>query len=161
MKSQEFITEFRGAVMNILRRELPDWPDYVIKDWIGARIKSPQDLENKIDYVREVAEMVHPNSWKLVQKMPLTLNMLDDSTKTRMKMRKFGDANPFKVPKDRERLEQSMDLVKSKGMENLPPIIMLQHANGLELVEGWHRIMAAFRLHPEGFRINAWIGVAT
>lgn len=91
MKSQEFITEFRGAVMNILRRELPD-----------------QEQE-----------------------------------------------------KDRARLKHAIELVKSKGMENLPPIIMLQHANGLELVEGWHRIMAAFRLHPEGFRINAWIGVAT
>lgn len=36
MRAQEFITEARGAVMDILRRELPGWPDYVINAWIGA-----------------------------------------------------------------------------------------------------------------------------
>jgi hypothetical protein len=36
MKSQEFITESRGGVIDILRRELPDWPDYVINAWIGV-----------------------------------------------------------------------------------------------------------------------------
>jgi len=35
MKSQEFITEFRGAVMNILRRELPDQEQE--KDRVVAR----------------------------------------------------------------------------------------------------------------------------
>jgi hypothetical protein len=147
--------------MDILRQELPGWPDYVIKDWLYAKIKSPQDLENKMNHVREVAKMVQPNSWRLVQKMPLTFNMLDDSTKTRMKTRRFGDANPFMVPNDRERFEQALELVKAKGMENLPPIIMLKTSSGLELVEGWHRTMAAFRLNPKMFRVNAWIGEAT
>jgi hypothetical protein len=45
-------------------------------------------------------------------------------------------------------------------MENLPPVTMIQHSNGLELCEGWHRTMAAFRLNPEGFYVNAWIGQA-
>ena len=51
-----------------------------------------------------------------------------------------------------------MRLVQEKGIENLPPVIMLQGPKGLELTEGWHRTMAAFRQHPDGFRINAWIG---
>lgn len=155
------IAEAREGVMDILRRELPDWPDYVIKDWIGARIKDQEDLKNTLGWVRELRQQVRPNSWRQVQKMPLTFDMLNPKTRYFMKTkRQFGDRNPFMIPRDSERLEQAMELVKSKGMENLPPVIMLQHANGLELSEGWHRTMAAFRLHPEGFRINAWIGAA-
>jgi hypothetical protein len=65
------------------------------------------------------------------------------------------------IPRDRERLEQAIELVKTKGMENLPPVIMLRQPDGLELVEGWHRTMAAFRLYPKGFSVNAWIGDAS
>ena len=82
MRAQEFISEVQRGVLDILRDELPDWPDYVLKDMVIAKIKSPQDLEMKLDHVRELATMV----------------------------------------------------------------------------ERWHRTMAAFRLHPEGFRVNAWIG---
>lgn len=155
----ETVTEAREGVMEILRRELPDWPDYVIKDWIYQKIQSPIDLEGKLNHVREIAKMVQPNSWRLHRKMPITFDMLSNKTRYFMKTkRQFGERNPFMVARDRERLEDAIRLVREKGMENLPPVIMLQHPDGLELVEGWHRMMAAFRQHPEGFRVNAWIG---
>ncbi len=160
MRAGEFITEVPSGTMDLLRQELPGWPDYVIKDWLYSKIASPADLQDKIHHVREVAKMVKPDSWRLVQKMPLTFNMLDSNTQERLKKRKFGDANPFLVPNDRERFEHALELVKTKGMENLPPIIMLRTSGGLELVEGWHRTLAAFRLHPKMFRVNAWIGDA-
>jgi GNAT superfamily N-acetyltransferase len=153
------VTEARRPVMDILRRELPGWPDYVIKDWIYQKIQSPIDLEGKLNHVREIAKMVQPNSWRLHQKMPITFDMLSNKTRYFMKTkRQFGERNPFMVPRDRERLEDAIRLVREKGMENLPPVIMLQQPDGLELVEGWHRTMAAFRQHPEGFQVNAWIG---
>jgi hypothetical protein len=150
-----------GVMRNVLRRELPSWPDYVIKDWISSRVKNEEDLKNLIGWIRELNKTVQPNSWKLHQKMFLTFDMLNARSRYFMKIKRaFGDKNPFLIPRDRERLESATELVKTKGMENLPPVIMLQHANGLELCEGWHRTMAAFRLHPEGFYINAWIGQA-
>ena len=158
MRARDFITEVPQGVMNILRDELPGWPDYVIKDMVYNKIKSPDDLEMKLDHVRELAQ--EAESWRLVQRMPLTFNMLDPDTQNRMKQRKFGDLNPFKIPRDRERFEHALELVKTKGMENLPPVIFRQTPNGLELWEGWHRTMAAFRLHPKMFRVNAWIGSA-
>ena len=158
MRARDFITEVPQGVMNILRDELPGWPDYVIKDMVYNKIKSPGDLEMKLDHVRELAQ--EAESWRLVQRMPLTFNMLDPDTQNRMKQRKFGDLNPFKIPRDRERFEHALELVKTKGMENLPPVIFRQTPNGLELWEGWHRTMAAFRLHPKMFRVNAWIGSA-
>jgi len=157
MRAQQFITEVQRGVMDILRDELPGWPDYVLKDMVISKIKSPQDLEMKLDHVRELATMAE--RWQLIQKMPLTFDMLDAETRYRMKIKRdFGNKNPFMIPKDRERLEHALELVKDKGMENLPPIILLKTDQGLGLWEGWHRTMAAFRLHPEGFRVNAWIG---
>ncbi len=156
MRAQDFVTEYRQGPMELLRRELPGWPDYVIKDMIYKKINTPGDLTDKIEHVRELAK--EARSWRLVQKMLLTFDMLDSDTQSRMKQRKFGDANPFKVPNDRDRFEHALALVKEKGMENLPPVIFRQTAQGLELWEGWHRTMAAFRVNPKGFRINAWIG---
>jgi hypothetical protein len=155
MRASEFITEVPQGVMNILRQELPGWPDYVIKDMVYSKIRNPNDLDEKLEHVRHLAQ--EAGSWRLVQKMPLTFDMLDPDTQRRMKERKFGDANPFKVPNDRERFEHALELVKTKGMENLPPVIFKQTADGLELWEGWHRTLAAFRLHPKMFRVNAWI----
>jgi hypothetical protein len=152
----EQLQEYRQGPMELLRKELPGWPDYVIKDMIYKKINTPGDLANKIEHVRELAK--EARSWRLVQKMPLTFDMLDSDTQSRMKQRKFGDANPFKVPNDRDRFEHALRLVQEKSIENLPPVIFRQTPQGLELWEGWHRTMAAFRLNPKGFKINAWIG---
>jgi hypothetical protein len=161
VREQGMVEAREGVMRNVLRRELPSWPDYVIKDWISSRVKNEEDLKNLIGWIRELNKTVQPNSWKLHQKMFLTFDMLNARSRYFMKIKRaFGDKNPFLIPRDRERLESAMELVKTKGMENLPPVIMLQHANGLELCEGWHRTMAAFRLHPEGFYINAWVGQA-
>jgi hypothetical protein len=156
MRAGEFVAEVAKGVMDILRDELPGWPDYVIKDMVYSKIRNPDDLEMKLDHVRELSQQV--GSWRLVQQMPLTFDQLDPDTRYRMKVKRdFGNKNPFLIPNDRERLERAIELVRTQGIENLPPVIFLQTDKGLELWEGWHRTMAAFREHPKGFRINAWI----
>jgi hypothetical protein len=113
----------------------------------------PPDLE----HIRFLKSKV--KSWKFQAKMPLTFQMLVADTKKKMKDdRQFGKLNPFSVPDDKRRNEKTETLVKEKGMENLAPIIMIKHPDGFELYEGWHRTMAAFRVHPDGFKVNAWIG---
>lgn len=156
MRAGEFITEVPQGIMNILRDELSGWPDYVIKDMVYNKIKSPDDLDSKLDHVRELSQQV--GNWRLAKQMPLTFDMLDPTTRYRMKTKRdFGNRNPFLIPNDQERLDRAIELVRTQGIENLPPVIFLQTANGLELWEGWHRTMAAFREHPGGFRINAWV----
>ena len=170
MRATEFIVEGvsegllearEGTMREIIRKILPTWPEYVIKDWISSRIKNQEDLKNLTGWLVDLNKMVEPNSWKLHQKMFLTFDMLNPRTRYSMKTkRQFGARNPFLIPRDEERNANAEQLVKTKGMENLPPVTMIQHSNGLELCEGWHRTMAAFRLHPEGFHVNAWIGQA-
>ena len=170
MRATEFIVEGvsegllearEGTMREIIRKTLPTWPEYVIKDWISSRVKNQEDLKNLTGWLVDLNKMVEPNSWKLHQKMFLTFDMLNPRTRYSMKTkRQFGARNPFLIPRDEERNANAEQLVKTKGMENLPPVTMIQHSNGLELCEGWHRTMAAFRLHPEGFYVNAWIGQA-
>ena len=170
MRATEFIVEGvsegllearEGTMREIIRKILPTWPEYVIKDWISSRIKNQEDLKNLTGWLVDLNKMVEPNSCKLHQKMFLTFDMLNPRTRYSMKTkRQFGARNPFLIPRDEERNANAEQLVKTKGMENLPPVTMIQHSNGLELCEGWHRTMAAFRLHPEGFYVNAWIGQA-
>ena len=170
MRATEFIVEGvsegllearEGTMREIIRKILPTWPEYVIKDWISSRIKNQEDLKNLTGWLVDLNKMVEPNSWKLHQKMFLTFDMLNPRTRYSMKTkRQFGARNPFLIPRDEERNANAEQLVKTKGMENLPPVTMIQHSNGLELCEGWHRTMAAFRLHPEGFYVNVWIGQA-
>jgi hypothetical protein len=157
MRATEFLLEATGGIMNILRRELPGWPDYIIKDMVYTTINNQKDLEEKIEHVRWLATQI--SSWKFYPKMPLTFDMLSQDTQKKMKVdRNFGSKNPFGVVNDEQRSATADTIVGSKGMENLPPVIMVKEADGLDLWEGWHRTMAAFRSHPEGFKINAWIG---
>ena len=159
MKASEFIVEYRGGVMQTLRKELPGWPDYIIKDMVYCKLNSEADLAGKIEHVKWLATVV--SSWKFYPKMKLTFDMLSADTQKGMKVyRNFGEKNPDNVPNDVERSKNAEEIVKLKGMENLPPVIMLKQADGLELWEGWHRTMAAFRLSPNGFYINAWVGIS-
>ena len=82
MRAGEFVAEVAKGVMDILRDELPGWPDYVIKDMVYSKIRNPDDLEMKLDHVRELSQQV--GSWRLVQQMPLTFDQLDPDTRYRM-----------------------------------------------------------------------------
>lgn len=155
----ESLHEARKPIMDILRRELPGWPDYVIKDMLYIKISTPGDLESKLAHVRSLAKEV--KSWKLHRGMFLTFDMLDSETQHRMKVkREFGRKVPTDWPlsQEKERNVNAERIVKAKDMGNLPPIIMVKNSGGLDLWEGWHRTMAAFRLFPRGFKVNAWIG---
>jgi hypothetical protein len=158
IRGYDDITEAREGVMRLIKKIVPDWPDYVIKDMLYLKIESPEVLADKIHHVRALASEIKPGSWRLHQKMPITFDMLSPKTRYQMKTkRQFGARNPFLVPRDTERSEDAEAVIRAKGIENLPPVIMIKTPQGLELWEGWHRTMAAFRLHPKGFKINAWI----
>ena len=157
MRLKEFVTESRDGVMRLLKSELPTWPEYVIKDMVYTGLENEKDMAEKIEHIRQLGAAV--SFWKFYSKMPITFDMLSKDTQYQMRVKRcFGAKNPYRVPNDKARNTLADTIVKNKGMENLPPVIMIKQADGLELWEGWHRTMAAFRLQPEGFRINAWIG---
>lgn len=158
IKLMDIISEVRQGVMRTLSKELVGWPEYVIRDMVYSRIESEKDLVDKLEIIRDLNDQVKGDTWKLHNKMMLKYDMLADRTKEFMEKREFGSKNPFLVPRDKERSDNAERAIREKGIENLPPIIMFRDTGGkLELVEGWHRTMAAFRLYPDGFKVNAWI----
>lgn len=159
MKSSEFITEYRKGPMRQFRKTLPGWPEYVIRDMVYKKIANSDDLKTLESWLLEKAKQIQ--YWEFERDMILNMSMISPATKSMMRSREFGDKNIWNIDKDEERMINAYDIVKQKGMENLPPIIMIKTPAGYDLWEGWHRTMAAFKLHPGGFKVNAYIGYPT
>lgn len=159
MRADEFITEYRKGPMRQIRQQMPGWPEYVIKDMIYKKIKNSEDLKTHQNWFLEKAQQIE--NWEFERGMMLNMSMMSPATKSMMRTREFGDKNIWNINKDEERMINAYDIVKQKGMENLPPIIMIKTPAGYDLWEGWHRTMAAFKLYPGGFKVNAYIGYPT
>ncbi len=159
MRAIEFLKEYRKGPMRTVRKALPGWPEYVLKDMIYRKLANSEDLKSHIGWLKDkVKEIDH---WEFERGMMLNMSMMSPATKSSMRSREFGDKNIWNIDKDEERMINAYDIVKQKSMENLPPIIMVKTAAGYDLWEGWHRTMAAFKLYPGGFRVNAYIGYPT
>jgi GNAT superfamily N-acetyltransferase len=152
--------EAREGVMQLIRQYLPGWPDYVIKDWLAHKVdgrKSLEDMKTDLKWLHNYVV-----NWKFYPKMPLTMDMMNPDTRYRIKIkRNYGRKNPWNIPDDEKRMTKAHQLVRDKGMENLPPILLTKTPQGFELMEGWHRTMAAFEQalanNPNGIVVNAWI----
>lgn len=156
MRAIEFLKEYRKGLMRQIRQNMPGWPEYVIRDMIYRKIANSEDLKRHEGWYLEKAKEI--SKWDFEQGMMLNMSMMSPATKSMMRDREFGDKNIWHIDKDEERMINAYDIVKQKGMENLPPIIMIKTPQGYDLWEGWHRTMAAFKLHPGGFKVNAYIG---
>jgi len=93
-------------------------------------------------------------------------NFTKENLKT-MIQRKFGNANPNKVPDDEKRTEYQQKLAKKLKPGTNEPVIMLNNGRELKLLEGWHRTMAILSLGNNGetdprnwnkIKIKAYVG---
>jgi hypothetical protein len=160
MRATEFITEYRKGPMRAIKQMAPHYPDYVIRDMLYRKIQNSNDLISQKGYIEEKAKQI--DHWEFERNMFLNFSMLSPATKDAIKnTRQFGDKNPWKIDKDEERMINAYDIVQQKGMENLPPIILVKTPRGYDLWEGWHRTMAALKLSPGGIKVNAYIGYPT
>jgi len=146
----------RSGLFKRFKQELPGWPDYVITDMIYTKIDNVSDFNGKMELIQELRDQI--KSWNLHQNVKLTFDMLDGDTQRMMKERKFGSLQHKDIPNDLERSEAAEKVIKTKQLQNMPPVIMVKRMDGYDLWEGWHRTMAAFRLSPDGIIVNAWIG---
>ena len=81
--------------------------------------------------------------------------------------RKFGDANPGKVPDEEKRVKLQRRLAKELKPGKNEPVIVLDNSSKLKLVEGWHRTMAILGLGNNGdddplkwddVELRMWVG---
>lgn len=144
------------GLWNWYKQQLPDWPDYVIKDFVFAKLKSVNDMKDKKEWIDHIKKMLYNVKWKF-EKINLTFDSFTEDTKTIMKKRDMGKSNPSQVPNDTERHQTQAALLQKRGISK-QPIIVIKKSDGYDLWEGWHRTLQYLNAFPNGYICPAWVG---
>ena len=165
MRAQEFIVEYRDRLLQYVKSLLPTWPDYVLKDWLvpnkGDFSNLPDtELKNGIMEKIKLAGLAVDTKWQLVPNMKFSMDMWEPTTKQRLIGRAGGHSDMgLDVPKDKERHATQAALAQQQGGIRKEPVILMKTAQGYELIEGWHRTIQHFAMHPQGYVGPAWVAV--
>jgi hypothetical protein len=151
MKFLGVITEIREKAIAHLKKLAPNWPEYVLRDFVDGNYK------NYLDEAQEVLEKwskkqgyrnIQEVEWKF-EMLDLTVDSFDRGTVNIMKEHEFGKLNP---PRPLRRLEE--------GQPNKKPIILIRHLDGkYELIEGLDRTMRSLILWPKGYQQTAYVAI--
>jgi hypothetical protein len=150
------ITEVRKGWYNLLREKLPNFPEYVLKDWIYRKVDDYKDYELFLNWVDEFLVDIE---WEYEKNFPMTMDIFTDNTKNQLEVR-MGGTIISHVEKDSERHEKQKEILQSKGISEEPIILFRTKDGKYELGEGWHRTTQTFIQHPDGFiQPNVYIGL--
>lgn len=156
------LNETREGAWKWLKSKLPDWPDYVLRDWIYNLVKG--DFEKGQDPTFELWKMFQAENmsadtqWVYVPNQKFTMDMWNDWTVDRLTKRAGGKSHPdIGVTRDQERHAMQKQIMTQQGGVRTEPVIMKETKNGYELIEGWHRTIQHFAAHPTGYTAPAWI----
>jgi hypothetical protein len=170
MRAQEFIVEYRDRLLQYVKSLLPTWPDYVLKDWMvpnkGDFSNLSHDaLKKGILEKLQLAGLSVDTKWQLVPNMKFSMDMWEPKTKQRLTARAGGKPSEL-VPstmhpsmKDAERHATQAQLAQQQGGVRKEPVIIMKTANGYELIEGWHRTIQHFAMHPQGYTGPAYVAI--
>jgi hypothetical protein len=161
----------------ILNNVFRNMPKYVFDDFVMSpngffqqelnRILKDDPGADEEDIAFEFEDWVDIK-WKL-KVLEVNPNNFTKENLKKMIQRKFGNANPNKVPDDEERTEYQQKLAKKLKPGTNEPVIILSKGNELKLLEGWHRTMAILSLGNRGekdprkwnkIKIKAWVGTS-
>ena len=149
-------SESNQGLWNWYKQQLPDWPDYVIKDFVYVQLKSKTDMEDKKYWISKIKEAIPNVKWKL-EKLHLTMDSFNKDTRDGIEKRSGGKLNPDQVPKDTERHQTQAALLQSRGVSK-EPIIVIKRADGYDLWEGFHRTIQNLNQFPQGYTCPAYVG---
>jgi len=152
----KFLTEVREGWYNLLRKKLPNMPEYVLKDWIYRKVDNYKDYESFNEWLDE---WIVDLKWEYQKDFPMTIDIFSDKSKKELEERINGLVRSD-VDRDEERHRNQKELLKLRGISK-EPIILFKHEDGkYDLGEGWHRTVQAFSLYPEGYiQPNVYIGL--
>jgi hypothetical protein len=174
MRAIEFLTEARNRMFQYIKSVLPNWPDYVLKDWVyglargdhqaGVYFKPDDDFDkwgfNKETILKMVKDSgLSPDTkWQLIPNMKFTMDMFEPKTKQRLMGRAGGSSDlGMGIPKDKERHATQAALAQQQGGVRSEPVLLIKSANGYELLEGWHRTIQHFHKFPDGYTGPAYV----
>lgn len=177
MKASEIIVETRDRMFQYIKSILPNWPDYVLKDWIynlargdhqaGVYFKPDAEFDrwgfNKETILKMITDAgLSPNTkWQLIPDMKFTMDMFDQRTQQRLTGRAGGLSDlGMGIPKDKKRHATQAALAKQQGGVRKEPVLLIKNSKGYELLEGWHRTIQHFAMYPNGYIGPAYVAVA-
>ena len=162
----------------ILLGVFDNMPEYVFNDFVMSDKgffqkelktilrKNPGADEQDIAYqFRDWVDI----KWKL-DVLDVNLSDFTKRTSSMIIKRKFGNANPGKVPDEEKRVKLQRRLARELKPGKNEPVIVLDGGNELKLVEGWHRTMAILSLGNNGeenpydwdkVKLKAWVGTGS
>ena len=174
MKITEIITEARDKMYQYLKNIVPAWPDYIVKDWLYANFaKGPTQTKNWsfADTGKDIPSMLKDmglsanTKWQLIPDMQFTMDMWEPKTLKRLQARAGGNSKSsdpdVHIPaNDAERHSTQARLAQQQGGIRKEPVILIKTSAGYELLEGWHRTIQHFAMHPQGYSGPAYVAVA-
>jgi hypothetical protein len=162
MKFLRVLTEVRERALTYLKKLAPNWPEYVLKDFVYNNYKNYMDEAE--DVMMKWAQNIGYASiqdviWKF-ETLNLAIDSFDKDTVANMKKREFGKSNPFQVGRDQERTAGAKERLQKNGPSK-EPIIMVKRLDGkFELIEGFHRTMQSLLLWPKGYQQPTYYAIA-
>ena len=155
MRAQEFLVEYRQAYLEYVKSWFPDWPDYVVRDWLYPAGKGLGQEEFE-SWAQGIHEEYPIEAWRLEQ-LPIRTDVFTPETQQRLGARAGGSQNPMSVPRDAERHATQAAMLQKQGISG-EPIIVIKTNQGYDLVEGWHRTIQNLQAYPQGYTGPAWVG---
>ena len=160
------ISEYRDRLLQYVKSLLPNYPEYVLKDWLvpnkGDFSNLPDtDLKNGIMEKLKGAGLTPNTKWQLVPNMQFTMDMFEPMTKQRLIGRAGGSSDlGMGIPRDKERHATQAALAQQQGGVRKEPVLLIKTDKGYELLEGWHRTIQHFAKYPDGYTGPAYVAVA-
>jgi hypothetical protein len=165
-EGSEQISEYRDRLLQYVKSLLPNYPEYVLKDWLvpnkGNFSNLPDtELKNGIMEKLKGAGLTPNTKWQLVPDMQFTMDMFEPMTKQRLIGRAGGHSDMgLDVPRDKERHATQASLAQQQGGVRKEPVLLIKTDKGYELLEGWHRTIQHFAKYPDGYTGPAYVAVA-
>jgi hypothetical protein len=156
LSHKEDLNELRQGLLNYLKQQLPNTPEYVVKDMLYPSIKTANNA-GEID--QEYIDQFKNIKWVVKTNFSITMDIFTDRTKQELESR-IGGTIKKNIPNDAERLQLQKDKLKSQGISKEPIILFKTKDGKYDLAEGKHRTIEAFKMFPEGFiQPNVYIGL--
>lgn len=140
-----------------LKKLLPSWPDYVIKELANLKgLQSYGEIEGIKDSFEETFGKNYPYMLWEYKTVKITLESFDSETKNLLKYRLKNPPSQY-IPNDAERHLKAEKLLREKG-KPFGPIVVYDNRGKFYLLEGWHRTIQALKLWPDGYDQPTYIG---
>jgi hypothetical protein len=152
------LDELRRGYMNYIKDKAAemlgeDWPEYVLRDWVYKNTKNMSEFESIRSYKKLVQLFLeyfierHGTGYWILDEITINIDSFNEDTKDYL-IQRMDDSFKMNVEKDAERHEKQKELLLQRGVSK-EPIIVIQHKDGLELLEGWHRTVQSLKLFGE------------